>query len=192
MGFPRTQTKKYSYTDYLSWGDDERCELINGKVNDMTAAPYTKHQRISGNLFSSIHSFINGKGFSVFAAPFDVRFPDSSMEDDKTFTVVQPDISVFLDPSKIDKRGGKLPPDWIVEVLSASTSQLDKVVKMELYEKHGVFEYWIIDPEKEIVSVHLLSETKKYVQTACYLRNEQIKVKIFPGLIVSTEEIFYG
>ncbi len=190
MGFPKIQTGRYSYADYLTWGDEERCEVINGFVSDMTAAPYTNHQRISGNLFSIIHSYVRGKKVKAFAAPFDVRFPDSSLDDDKTLTVVQPDISVFLDPSKIDSRGGKLPPEWIIEILSPSTYKADKVLKLELYEKHGVLEYWIIDPEKEVISVYILNNEIKYVHVADYLRTEKINVKIFTDLVISAEEIF--
>src|SRR5438093_507048 len=142
MNIPAVQTRKFSYADYLTWDDDERCELINGAVHDMTPAPYTKHQRILLRLGIVIGNYLKGKKSELFIAPFDIRFPTGSDEFDKIYTVVQPDISVFSDRTKIDVRGGKYPPDWAVEILSRSTSKKDRTIKLELYQQHGVSEYW--------------------------------------------------
>ncbi len=127
--------KTYTYADYLKWFFEERIELIKGKIFKMLPAPSTYHQLISGNLFLKIGSFFEGDGCQVFTAPFDVRLPGSSfdLKDEDILTVVQPDISIVCDKNKMDRKGCLGAPDWIIEILSPSTSQKDRIDKFELY-----------------------------------------------------------
>ena len=145
MALPQLeQEMNYTYTDYLNW-DEGRWELINGEVWDMTPAPSRLHQEISINLSSLLHDFFKEKDCSVYAAPFDVRLMlNDNAEDYAITTVVQPDISVICDQSKLDNRGCIGSPDLIVEILSPSTAAKDLKVKRALYEKHGVTELIII------------------------------------------------
>ena len=111
----------YTYADYLTWQWEEMAELINGKIFKMSPAPSGLHQRISGNLFGPLWNYFRGKKCQVFSAPFDVRLPGSSKKDRDIITVVQPDLCVICDPSKMDERGCLGAPDWIIEILSKYT-----------------------------------------------------------------------
>ena len=109
-------TKQYTYADYLTWQFKERVELIKGWIHRMSPAPLDQHQRIASALFLEIGNFFKRRGCQVRFSPYDVRFPDSKKlnEDTQIFPVVQPDICVISDPSKIDRRGCIGPPDWII------------------------------------------------------------------------------
>jgi Uma2 family endonuclease len=133
----------YTYADYYSWTFDERVELINGKLFNLYS-PGTEHQRLSGRISVSFYNYLKDKPFEVFAAPFDIRFPADSKNDEDIFTVVQPDISVICDRSKIDERGCIGAPDIVVEILVAGNNRKELKEKYDLYENAGVKEYWII------------------------------------------------
>src|SRR5690606_11392878 len=135
----------YTYADYLKWDFEEIVELIKGKVFKKAAAPSRKHQEVSRNLTLLFGSFLKGQRCIVYAAPFDVRFSRNS-EDRKVDSVVQPDISVICDPSKLDEKGCFGPPDLIAEILSPNNSRVELQNKFELYQEFGVREYWIIHP----------------------------------------------
>ena len=153
----------FTYKDYCSWPEDERWELIDGVAYDMCAAPSSRHQRISGELYFQIKYFLKKHKCEIFSAPFDVFLPVSPIKDeDEIDTVVQPDISVICDPSKIIEKGCLGAPDLIIEILSPSTSKKDLNEKFNLYEKHGVKEYWVVDPGNKYIRVfHLKIEKKK-------------------------------
>ncbi len=153
---------KYTYKEYCSWPEDERWELIDGVAYDMCAAPTSRHQRISGELYYQLRYFLKKYKCEAFSAPFDVLLPAFPLKNEGEInTVVQPDISVICDPSKIVERGCLGAPDLIIEILSPSTSKKDLNEKFQLYEKHGVKEYWVGDPGNKYIQVfHLLTEGK--------------------------------
>jgi Uma2 family endonuclease len=154
---------RYTYGDYVQWEGDERWELIDGVPFDMSPAPNTEHQRIVFELGRQIGNFLVGKPCRAFVAPFDVRLPERDEADDQVRTVVQPDVAVFCDASKLDKQGARGAPNWVVEVLSPRTSVRDQVQKRDLYARHGVSEYWIIDPTACRLQIFLLDpETRRY------------------------------
>ena len=138
--------KGCTYKDYLSWGEDVRCELIEG-IPHMMAGVTLWHQRVVQSLVRQLADFLQGKKCQVIMAPFDVRlFPE---DDDLDKTVLQPDILVVCDEKKLkDEKACKGPPDFVVEVLSASTRGKDLIDKKELYLKAGVREYWVVDIDK--------------------------------------------
>ena len=139
--------KQYTYADYLSWLDDKARELINGFIKTMSPAPRIGHAKVVKNIYRHFDSILTkNKGrCEVFFAPFDVRFPkNGETAHDKIDTVVQPDICVICDLSKLDDRGCCGAPEMIVEVLSPSTAKKDMTEKFNLYEEHGVKEYWIV------------------------------------------------
>jgi Uma2 family endonuclease len=94
----------------------------------------------------------------VFIAPFDVRLPKAQEADDDIETLVQPDIALVCDPSKIDEKGCRGAPDWIIEVLSQTTASKDFIKKRQLYEKHKVREYWLVHPLDRLVTVFVLNK----------------------------------
>ena len=161
MGTPNIKgDHKFTYKEYCSWPDDERWELICGVAYDMSPAPSSRHQRISGELYFQIKSFLNRRKCEVFSAPFDIMLPVYPVIDEnKIDSIVQPDISVICDPEKIIEKGCMGAPDLIVEILSPATSKKDLNEKFQLYEKHGVKEYWIVDPGNKYIQVfHLQTE----------------------------------
>jgi Uma2 family endonuclease len=175
--------KRYTYADYLTWLDDKRRELINGFVKLMTPAPSRNHQRISTNLVSVWWNFLRDKPCEVYHAPSDVRFlsKGSGKSDKAIDTVVQPDIYVVCDLSKLDDKGCLGAPDLIVEIISPKNVRRDVKEKFDVYQEHGVREYWIVNPEAEYVSVFLLDETRKYQLKGMYAGNDKIPVNIFDG-----------
>lgn len=186
---PSPQEKeKYSYKDYLGWPEDERWEIIDGTAY-MQAAPSRIHQEISGELHRQFANYLQGKPCRVYHAPFCVRL-DVEKDDNDIKNVVEPDITVVCDSSKLDERGCKGSPDMIIEILSPSTGKKDKVIKFNKYEKAGVKEYWILEPDQKLVSVFLLQSTGRYGRPQMYTDEDQIKVSIFPDLTIELNTIF--
>ena len=186
------ESKRYTYADYLTWLDDKRRELINGFIHLMSA-PMRRHARVLGKLYSKIDVFIEKKKGKchVYLAPFDVRLPkNNETEDDKIYNVVQPDICVICDLSKLDDKGCIGAPDLIVEVLSPSTLKNDWVYKFNLYEIAGVKEYWIVDPKEKTVNVFLLQPNGKYDSGTVYKCKQKAPVHIFEGLEINLKKLF--
>lgn len=180
----------YTYADYLKWDDGERWELIHGVAYNMSPAPSRKHQEISQNLSRDIATYLKGKSCRVYAAPFDVRLPLGNEDDKGTGNVVQPDIVVVCDKSKLDDRGCIGAPDFIIEILSPSTAKMDMVLKLNLYEKAGVKEYWLVHPTDHTVTVFKLGEDGKYGRYEVYEQSEQLSVGIFSDLVLDLREVF--
>ena len=186
-----SKDKRYTYADYQAWPDEERWELIDGVAYNMTPAPNTRHQKISSALHGIIWSFLRGKTCQVFPAPFDVRLPKANQSEKESDTVVQPDLSVFCDPKKIDEKGAIGAPDWVIEVLSPSTLKKDVGVKTLLYQAHGVAEYWLVDPEAETISVLRFDPgLKRYGLGQEFTREHSVAPAQFPGLSIALEEVF--
>jgi Uma2 family endonuclease len=180
----------YTYADYLQWQFEERLELFRGKIFKLSA-PNTKHQVIAGNIFVSAKNFLKPQKCQVFIAPFDVRLPvKNHKKDNELTTVVQPDICIVCDKTKIDTRGRGGAPDLVVEILPPGNSHKEVQLKFELCEASGVKEYWIVYPEEESLAFILLNENGKYDGAALYAGRDKIKSKAVPGLIIDAKEIF--
>ncbi len=190
MVLPQIKNEKYSYADYLTWNDNERWEIIDGFAYNMSPAPNTKHQTIAVNIASAFHSYLKGKPCKVFPAPFDVRLAKIGAPDEEIETVVQPDISIFCNPMKLDEKGAKGAPDLVVEILSPSTSKKDMGVKTLLYQRYGVREYWIVDPVSDTIMVYLLDNSEKFNLINEYKTTDKITVSIFPDLDIELSDVF--
>ncbi|MEM8525582.1 MAG: Uma2 family endonuclease [Bacteroidota bacterium] len=184
---------RYTYADYVLWKFKERVELLKGRLLPM-AAPNVKHQRISGNLYLKLGSYLIHKNCDVFHAPFDVRLPlpESKVTEDKVDTVVQPDLCVVCDEQKLDEQGCIGAPDLVVEILSPGNSRREMKDKMELYEEAGVLEYWVVDPERRVVFVYYLDQnTDKFVAQLPHLTDEdELISSSIEGLTIPLEEVF--
>lgn len=155
MALP-AKKERYTYGDYLLWEGPERFELIDGDAV-MLASPSTVHQLISGELYRQLANYLEGKKCLAVSAPFDVRlFEEEGDRPEDVQTVVQPDISVICDRDKLDDRGCKGAPDLTLEILSPSNVRHDTLVKLNLYQRAGVREYWVVSPEDKSVHVFLL------------------------------------
>ena len=179
------QEKSCTYADYRGWKDSPRCELIDGVPVLMSPAPGRAHQWISGKLFLKIGRFLEGKSCQIYSAPFDVRL-DGLGDEDKN--VVQPDLSVICDTEKLDDKGCNGAPDMIIEILSPSSQRHDRFVKLKLYQKAGVREYWIIDPETKLVQVHILNDG--IYSFIIYGDDAKIPVHVLKGLEIPLTDIF--
>ena len=186
------QTKRYTYADYLTWVDDKRRELIDGFIHLMSA-PVRRHAHTLSELSYQIRSFLENKkgNCRIYLAPFDVRLPFlNSTDDDRIYDVVQPDICVVCDLTKLDERGCVGAPDLIVEILSPSTLKKDWNYKFNLYENAGVREYWIVDPKTKTTVVFLLQPDGSYDLGTVYESGQKAPVSIFEGLEIKLNEIF--
>ncbi len=180
-----------TYGDYLTWDDDQRYEIIEGKLYNLAPAPHRKHQKVSLEMIVQFYDYLKNKKCELYEAPFDVRLPEGDEADRDVKTVVQPDIVVICDREKLDKRGCRGAPDLIIEIMSESSEDRDKKVKKELYEKHGVKEYWIVDYSKKQVEVYLLDKNNKYGEPDIYTEKDKIPVTIFDGeLEIEMERVF--
>ena len=184
-------SKTYSYADYLKWQFVERLELLKGKVFKMSPAPSLAHQRASTEIFGRFYMYFRNKPCQLFAAPFDVRLPDSQKKKDNqdVLTVVQPDLCVFCDESKLDERGGIGAPDLIVEILSPGNTNKEMKNKFRLYEEAGVREYWLVEPNDRIVLIYYLKDGQ-YIGLKPFTDEEDAVSKIFPVLSIPVAEIF--
>ena len=174
---------RYTYSDYLTWDDDQRWELIDG-VPFMMSAPSRLHQEISGNLFGELYILLKGKPCRVYSAPFDVRLNADTFDN----TVVQPDVIVICNKDVLDKAGCKGPPDLVIEVLSQSTSSRDKKLKFEKYREAKIKEYWIADPNAKTVSVSIL-ENGDY-STRVYGEKDMLPIHMLENSEIDLKEVF--
>ena len=183
--------KRYTYADYLTWLDDKRRELIDGFVSLMTPAPRRIHQEISSHLHREISNYLVNRNCKIYHAPFDVRLMKKNEKNDRDIVnVVQPDISVICDLSKLDDRGCIGAPDFIVEILSPATQKRDLKDKYKLYEQSGVKEYWIIYPNDKIIYQYILNAKNKYEQKDIYVEDDKISPHIFLELTIKLSDIF--
>ncbi len=182
--------KKYTYADYLTWLDDKRRELINGFVKMMTPAPRRIHQEISSYLHRDISNYLRKKKCKVYHAPFDVRLIEKDKTSDKEIiNVVQPDISVICDLSKLDERGCLGAPDFIIEILSPASNKRDLKEKYELYQNFRVKEYWIVFPSEKVIQKFVLV-SKKYELKGSFVEGDIISPNLFPDLKINVDDIF--
>ena len=189
MPLPKNQNKKYTYKDYLTWPDEERYELIEG-IPYLQAALSWQHQSILGEILTQFNNYLRDKECKAFAAPFDLRLPNDEEKDEDVINVLQPDIVVICDKTRLKGTGYYGTPSLIVEIVSPATAKIDKILKFNQYEKKGVKEYWIVEPEEKIVSVFTLQESNKYGRPDIYAEDDKIKVNIFPDLTVDLKLVF--
>jgi len=185
--------KRYSYADYLTWADNVRRELFEGFIKLMSPSPSNKHQYVSNNINGFIWNYLRKKQCRIYQAPSDVRLPKEikNKDDRQTFTVVQPDIYVVCDLSKLDDRGCCGAPDLIIEIVSPKNSKRDVKDKFKIYEENGVREYWIVNPNDENVNVFTLNENGIYQLVGIYSNEDKIPVNIFNGdLEIDLSEVF--
>jgi len=183
--------QRYSYADYLTWPDDECWELIDGVQYCMSPAPLRRHQDLSRLLERQIDNYLQDKTCTMYHAPFDVRLSEqANASDNYTDTVVQPDILVVCDKSKLDQRGCNGAPDLIIEILSPSTAKMDTLLKFNLYQKHGVKEYWLVHPNDQIVMVFKLLDNGLYGRADMYVAGDIVQVPLLGEIEIDLAKVF--
>lgn len=189
MALP-AEKARYTFADVLTWEENERIEIINGEAV-MMAPPSRAHQEISGALFAQLYNFLEGKKCRVYAAPFAVRLFEKDGEAlEDVDTMVEPDLSVVCDSDKLDNHGCKGAPDLVIEILSPSTRRHDRLVKLGLYQRAGVREYWIVDPEYKSVQVFTLDGSGSLRIIEDYGRGDVARVNVLEGCFIDLGKVF--
>lgn len=196
MPLQQESQRRYTYADYLTWPEDERIEIIDGVPyhtyggpifegsSVMHATPNRVHQEISSNIHNQLYDFLKGKSCKVYAAPFSVRL-DAVGNDD---TTLEPDIVVVCDKSKLDERGCKGAPDFVIEILSPSTARKDRIIKFQKYQQAGVKEYWIVDPDTKSLQACIFENGRYFVTP--YADTDTAPVTVLPGCIINLQDVF--
>ena len=188
MGLALRKEKHYTYADYLTWPDDARYELIDGEAFLMAPAPLIEHQEVAGDVYHQLRNQLDGKPCRPYIAPVDVRLPRNDEADAAIDTVVQPDVLVVCDPSKIDRRGVRGAPDWLLEVLSPSTAAHDQIAKRRTYERAGVREFWLVHPGDRTLTVYVL-ETGQYGRPDIYELKDATPIGVLPGVAIAWDAL---
>ncbi len=178
-----------TYGDLRAWPDDTRWELIEGEAHVLTS-PSWQHQSVCVHLISQLETYFRARRCLVLIAPFDIRLPRSNEPDDAIENVVQPDISVICDASKLDSLGCRGAPDLVIEILSPSTAARDHVIKRALYDRHGVREYWLVHPLDRIVTIHRRAGEHGFGPSEAFEATGKLPSPTFPGLEVDWDDVF--
>jgi Uma2 family endonuclease len=190
MGHPQIESDQlYSYADYLSWPEDERWEIIEGRAYAL-AAPSREHQRILGEIYLLIGNFLKGKPCEVYMAPFDVVLDPAFLKNEEKRNVVQPDISIICDTYKLTDNGCNGAPDWIIEIASPGTFRKDLNKKLRLYERAGVKEYWVVFPDQKSVMVYLMGNNGTFKVNQFYELKDIIPVETLADFEIDLAVIF--
>lgn len=181
--------KKYTYKEYLEWPDEKKCEIIDGALY-MHAAPSWQHQAICFELGRQFGNYLCNKSCRAFTAPFDLIIPEKGIEEKDSKNVVQPDLLVICNKSGLKGTGYYGIPELIIEICSPSTMRNDKVLKFNKYEKAGIKEYWIVEPEGKFISVFTLQDNNRYGRPEIYTEEDKVKVTVFEDLIIDLSTVF--
>lgn len=183
-------TQQYTYADYLTWQFEQRVELIRGYIREMSA-PNRRHQRISGNLALAFGIYLKGKSCQLFIAPFDVRLPRIDKKTNEPITtVIQPDLCIICDLTKLDDAGCLGAPDLVVEILSRGNSKKEMREKFSAYEEAGVREYWVVQPEYDNILTYALNEQGRYEAGLTLYPGDVSSPHIFPELQIDITDVF--
>ncbi len=188
MALP-AEEMRYTFADYLTWDEDDHIELIYGYPY-MMSPPLRIHQKVSGALFHQLANYLDGKKCEVYSAPFGVRlFEEEGNRPEDVNTIVEPDLVVVCDPGKLDDYGCKGAPDLVIEILSPSSRRHDRIVKLDLYQRAGVREYWVVNPEDRTVQVMLLKDSY-LLPVEDYGREDMAKVNILEDCAIDLSKVF--
>lgn len=188
MALALKDRQQHNYGDYLQWPEDVRFELIDGDAYLTSPAADLPHQDVAGEIYRQTANALQGKPCRAFIAPVDVRLPKRDETDELVDSVVQPDVLVVCDANKLDKRGVRGAPDWIVEVLSPSTSSYDQIKKRDLYQRHAVREYWLVHPIDRMLTVYRLRDGE-YGKPELYPLEGETRVGILPEIVIGWDEL---
>ena len=182
--------QRYTFADYLTWNGPVRFELAAGEAV-LLASPAAGHQLVLAEIVQLVMDFLEGHPGKAVPAPFDVRlFEREGDEPEDIDTVVQPDISVVCDRTKLDDRGCKGAPDMVIEILSPSSHRHDRITKYDLYQRAGVKEYWIVEPEARTVQVFLRGDKGILLPHESYGDKDAARVHVLDGCIIEMCKVF--
>ena len=186
----RALKERYTYGDYKTWDDGLRWELMDGEPFCMSPGPGEMHQSLSFALALEIGTYFKNRECRVYTAPFDVLLPYGNESEDEIDTVVQPDIMIVCDRSKIWRDGIKGAPDVVFEILSPSTAQRDMDDKFRLYERAGVKEYFIVDPYNRVITAYRKSNIGLFSWRKIYGVDAILEFELFPDLKIPLADLW--
>ncbi len=175
------EEKNYTYQDYLTWPDEERWEIIDGKPYDMTPSPTFMHQTIISKLITLLNNALENKPFIAGIAPTDVYLSETD--------IVQPDVFIICNRDIITEQKIIGAPDVVFEILSSSTARKDRREKKRLYEKYGVKEYSLIDPNEQYVERYVLGESGEYGHAEVFEAEETFSLNTIPEVDIPLSKI---
>lgn len=185
-------TKRISYEEYQALVDssDQRYELIDGEVY-LLASPSFNHQVVVNNIAGHFYSYFREKPCRSLTAPLDVRLFGFATKFEEDPNIVQPDIIVVCDTDKVNKNGRyEGTPALVIEVLSPSTKGKDMVIKLNLYMKSGVLEYWIVNSENKIIHQYSFSQERDIESVVILKEGDTIKSTAFKDLAIAVKDVF--
>ncbi len=188
VGLAVRDNQLHTYGDYLTWREDVRYELLDGVAYLMSPGPDLAHQELAGEIYHQVRGALSGKPCRAFIAPLDVRLPVRNEVDELIDTVVQPDVMVVCDETKLDKRGVRGAPDWVVEVISPSTASHDQVRKRRIYERAGVREFWLVHPADRVLFVYRL-QGSEFGKPDTQALEGDTPVGILPGVVIRWDDV---
>ena len=185
-------TRKISYEEYMALveSSDQRYELIAGEVY-LLASPSFRHQIVVNEIAAHFYRYFKGKPCRPLTAPLDIKLFGLATKFEEDPNVVQPDIMVICDEDKVtadSKYEGT--PTLLVEVLSPSTRGKDLAIKLNLYLKSGVSEYWLVDPEKKTVVQYTFTKDREIESMQTFGEKDTVNSTYFTGLTVPMPEVF--
>lgn len=163
---------------------DELLEYIDGQIVAL-ASPSISHQRVSMRLSNIFFNYLDGSECEPFAAPIDIKLTKEGFDSQ----IVIPDLVIICDKEKLTETKYEGIPNLIVEILSPSNQHHDLVIKMNLYAKYGVKEYWIVNPMNQSVSIYTLDTEQHYIQDIVKTSG-QLESKLYTGLTVNLDKLF--
>lgn len=181
MALPLKQDHRYTWTEYQTWPDDERWEIIGGQPHAMAPAPTVRHQVMLSNLMGLFHQHFHGKKCRAMVAPVDVRL---SEED-----VVQPDLLVVCDPRRVRRTHIDGAPSLVLEVISPGSTAHDRVRKLRLYAAKGIEEYWLVTPTLTPVIEILALDGAGYRVHGVFTRGQEAVGRLFPDLRIPLDAL---
>jgi Uma2 family endonuclease len=176
----RKERVRYTWSDYRTWGDEQRWQILDGEAY-LLASPTSRHQGIAVELTRQMANYFRGRPCRLYAAPMDVFL---SEED-----VVQPDLLVVCDASRIKRTHIEGAPTLAVEIVSDATELLDRRAKLNLYARSGVAEYWIVTPWPSLVELLLLKDGKYQVHQV-FEKTQELVSPTFPELKIALKDVF--
>lgn len=182
------EKKKISFEEFIEMDktSDEYLEYIDGQIYNQ-ASPSTLHQRISVNFTAEFRNYFKNRQCEIFHAPFDVKLKN---EKEEYLSKVIPDITVVCDKRGLNEKNYVGIPNLIVEILSPSNQSHDLITKMNLYQRFGVKEYWIVNPKLKSIQIYALNDEELYEQVGVYKNNEIAESNIFNDLRINLDDIF--
>ena len=175
---------KLTYKDYVSLPDDGlRYEILDGELA-VTPSPRTKHQLVSANLVVALATWVRSKKLGrIWHAPLDLILADT--------TIVVPDI-IYVSKKRgaiVSERGLEAAPDLVIEILSRSTAQRDRGIKMQLYARYDVPRYWIVDASRHTLEIYALRD-RDYERLAKYRDDDVVRTDVPAGFEIPLPELW--